>query len=163
MRAALSGLVVALALAGGCISAQERKDYYQAQLDAMRERKPLLEIEAKDGEELRISGLKTLRVYAPNGEAVQQLRDQAAEAAREGLGIAGAVATVYVGGEAAVGLADVVGKHAGHTLAVSGAGAGGVIGGGVALPQTATPVVVKPEIVTQPEPVIVNPVVVPSP
>lgn len=154
--------LAALALAGGCIGSGDREAYYQAQLAAIQAQKPLLELEAHEGQMIELRGVKRLVVSAPpsGGGQIQPLKDEWANVAINGVGVLGMAAGIYVAGEAAVSLADTVGKHAGHSLTVSGAGAGGVIGNGVAIPQTATPTVVNPVIVEQPEPVIVNPVVV---
>ncbi len=109
-------------LAAGCAGTQERVAYMQAQLKALemqlKGRKPILVIEAMPGQELKITGLKRLAVYAPRSTnpgspLIKQYRDPWANVVTNGLGVVGAVAGIYVGGQAAVELADTVGRHAG--------------------------------------------------
>ncbi|KIX15042.1 hypothetical protein [Dethiosulfatarculus sandiegensis] len=109
----LLALITVMAIASGCASKEEKLAYYQANIEAAKHQKPLLLLEAKEGQDIQLKGVKSLVVYAPRSGGITQYRDEAAALAREGLGIAGTVAGIYFGGQVAVALADTVGKHSG--------------------------------------------------
>ena len=117
-------ILAALAAASGCASTEEKQAFMDAQLRALEMQKPLLYLKAKPGESIELKGVEELAVYAPlgggnGGGLVQQHKSEWAPVAREGLGLLGMLGGIYYGGEAAVRLADVVGKNAGTHIAGS--------------------------------------------
>jgi hypothetical protein len=124
-------LVLALGLAG-CASKEEIMAYYDAQIQAHQakaaveaNKKPLLMIEAKEGEDISFTGVKALVVYVPNmdngkGYKVDQFKDPAYSVGTTVLGIAAGVAGIYLSGQNMVDLANAVGQHAGHNTNVGG-------------------------------------------
>jgi len=109
-------LAGAAILAAGCASTEEKQAYIDAQLKALSQQKPLLELRAKPGEAIELKGVEALLVHAPVGGGnglIRQHQNEWAPVLREGLGLAGMVAGIYYGGEAAVRLADTVGRNAG--------------------------------------------------
>ncbi len=124
---------LALALAAsGCASKQEVLAYYEAQVKAAQAkaaveaaRKPLLMIQAKDGEDISFTGVKAFIVYAPthddgSGWTVRQHKDPAYSVGTTVLGIAAGVAGLYLSGQNMVDLANAVGAHAGHNTTIGG-------------------------------------------
>ncbi|MCB2186927.1 MAG: hypothetical protein KQJ78_10950 [Deltaproteobacteria bacterium] len=112
-------LVVVLAVALGslgCLSAEERAAFYKAQIDYAAQQKPMIRMVAKEGEQITLAGVKEFEVYGP-GNPMQQLHDEWAGVAKDGIGTVGAAGTsvlgLYFGGEAAVALVDAAGRHAG--------------------------------------------------
>ncbi|MCA1905929.1 MAG: hypothetical protein LDL11_04985 [Desulfarculus sp.] len=111
-------LLMATLLTAGCASGEEKAAYLNAQLEALRLQKPLLELRAKPGEQIELKGVEALLVHAPlgggsGGGLVRQHQNEWAPVAREGLGILGVVGGIYFAGEKAVQLAETVGKSAG--------------------------------------------------
>jgi hypothetical protein len=100
----------------GCATAEEKQAYMNAQLDALKLQKPLLLLRAKSGESIELRGVEELAVHAPvnaqNG-LIRQHQSEWAPVLREGLGIIGTVGGIYYGGQAAVQLADSIGRSAG--------------------------------------------------
>ena len=132
----LAGLV--MGSLAGCAGKEEQTAYMQAQLQALALQKPLLEIEGFKDQPIVF---KKLTVYAPGQGQIQQYVDPWANVATNALGVLGAVGGIWVGGDAAVRLADTVGKHASAVYTHS-------------YNQTAPPP--EPVIVTQPEPIVVK-------
>ncbi len=149
-------LLVLAALAGlvGCSSKEEVLAYYQANLEAIKAQKPLVELEAQPGQE--ITGLKALRVYAPqaSGGRVAQHEDPGWKVLGQGVGAAAAVGGAWVALDGANKLAGTVGAVAGHNTSAptyAPSGQGGVIvnsPNAIQTPSTVTPapVVVPPVI-----------------
>ena len=79
MIAIFATLIAALALTG-CVHnkwrADEAKAYTSAQAQALAAQKPILSIEAIDGETIEFKGIKKLLVYAPSNATVQALPQQ---------------------------------------------------------------------------------------
>lgn len=142
-------LLAAIALVVGCASNPSAEQaYYQAA--SAEQGRPLVELVAEPGQ--AITGLQSLRVYAPStAGGVRQYQKQyhpawgiAASAVQIGL-------PIYLGGKAAVDLADSVGKSV-------GAVARDVVVVDQPAPITVDPVIVEqPAPVTQPSPIIVGP------
>lgn len=139
MKAVLA--VLMLALVAGCSNNPTAEQaYYQAA--AAQQDRPMVELVAEPGQ--AITGLQSLKIYAPNQGGVQQYRKQY-HPAWSILGNALQIGLpVYLGGKAAVDLADTVGRRVGD-----------VARDVTVVEQPA------PTIVTQPDPTIVDPVVVP--
>lgn len=118
--------------ASGCASKEEVLAYYDAQVKAQQakanaeaQKRPLLLIEAKDGQDVSFTGLKTLAVYAPTcddgkGTQIAQHKDPAYSVGTTVLGIAAGVAGIYLSGQNMVDLANAVGQHAGGNTTVQG-------------------------------------------
>jgi hypothetical protein len=134
-EACLSVLVALLvvALLAGCASKEEVLAYYNAQVlaqqakaNAEMARKPLLRIEAKEGQDISFTGLKAIEVYAPtytdsNSKAlVAQHRDPIYDAGTTVLSIMAGVAGIYLSGQNMIDLASAVGNAAGHNTTVQG-------------------------------------------
>lgn len=105
----LAALVVA-----GCATDKDYAAYLAAQSAenqrAMANQKPLVKITAQPG--VPITGLESVEVYAPtSAPVVQQARaNEWAGVAQTALGVVGTVAGIRAAGQAAVGLADSVGR-----------------------------------------------------
>ena len=129
-------LAAAVVFLSGCASNSDAiRAHYEAQ--AAAHSRPLVELEAQDGQTITLHGVRRFVVNAPGGE-VQQYREQhhpawsiVSDAIRIG-------APIYLGGQAAIGLADVVGRRVGD-------------------------VSMSPTVVTQPPPLVVDPVIVEQP
>ncbi|MCA1988701.1 MAG: hypothetical protein LDL07_06080 [Desulfarculus sp.] len=110
-------------LAAGCASGEEKAAYLNAQLEALRLQKPILELRAQPGQQIELKGVEALLVHAPlgggGGGLVRQHQNEWAPVAREGLGILGVVGGIYFAGEKAVQLAETVGKSAGTHISGS--------------------------------------------
>lgn len=154
MRQILIVLIIALSLTACASAPSNEASFYDAQRAwAERVQMPLVELTAQPGQD--ITGLQSLRVYAPPGggqaQVVQQYRAPqhpawgiAADALRIGL-------PIYLGGRAAVDLADTVGRRVGE------------VARDVTVVEPPAPVIVPgpdPVIVEQPAPIIVDPVIV---
>ena len=106
-------LLVALFIAG-CASSGDYTKYVAAQQEANRQavdaQKPLVRLTAQPGQ--AITGLASLEVYTPTAAPViQQARpNEWVGIMGQGLSILGTVASLKVSGDAAIGLADSVGK-----------------------------------------------------
>lgn len=107
-------VLVCLALAAGCATMEEKKAYYDANVQMAKLQKPLLLMKAKPGEHIELKGVEELAVYAPGQRGVTQYKDEAIQAAKDAAGVIGAIAGVYVGGEAAVRLVEAAGRAAGN-------------------------------------------------
>ena len=96
--------------------------WYQRQADMAKLRKPILVLEAYDGKDINLVGVKRLEVWGSDGNVtnLKIYESQWAKMWREWGGIAGMLGGIYVGGQVAVDLADTVGKHAGRNIAVGG-------------------------------------------
>lgn len=119
-RVALCLAVILLALAGaGCASDAQIQAYYDANATARMEQRPVLEIVARQGEDISFTGVEVVRVYG-RPDNVPQHRDYTAERAiglgHSAIGAAGALGTVWVGGQVAVDLADTVGRTSQGTV-----------------------------------------------
>jgi hypothetical protein len=126
-------VILLLAIAGsGCASKEEVLAYYEAQVLAQQakatveaQKKPLLRIEAKEGQDISFTGLKSLEVYAPtcgDGKSYQvaQHKDPAYSVGTTVLSIAAGVAGIWLSGQNMVDLANAVGQHAGRNTTVHG-------------------------------------------
>lgn len=122
-------LLMAALLTAGCASSEEKTAYLNAQLEALKLQKPILELRAKPGESIELKGVEALLVHAPLGGGaggqIRQHQNEWAPVAREGLGILGVVGGIYFAGEKAVQLAEVVGKNAGTQITGSFNNSGG--------------------------------------
>lgn len=139
-------LLAAIALIVGCANNPSAEQaYYQAA--AAEQGRPLVELIAEPGQ--AITGLQSLRVYAPQtGGGVRQYQKQyhpawgiAASAVQIGL-------PIYLGGKAAVDLADSVGRSV------------GAVARDVVVVEQPAPTIVDPVIVEQPPanpPIVVGP------
>lgn len=113
MKTLLLIITAALALSG-CATDGNYREYLAAQADANRqaaaEQKPLVRLTAQPGQS--ITGLQSLEVYTPTAASViQQSRpNEWAAVAGQALGVVGTVAGIRAAGQAAVGLADSVGR-----------------------------------------------------
>lgn len=171
MRTIVLGLCVALLSA--CSNSGDFRSYLEAQERlstlAVQNRKPLVEITAHEGQ--AITGLQSLRVYAPDvasAPQVQQARpNEWASVADRALGVVGQGLGLKLGGAAAIGLAREVGRAANH-------GYGYVNPPPIIAPDPIIVPAPDPIIVPSPEPVIVpapapiviqppDPIIVPSP
>ena len=107
-------VVSAMLMLAGCASSGDYKQYVAAQQEANRlatdAQKPLVRLTAQPGQ--AITGLASLEVYTPTAAPViQQARpNEWVGVLGQGLGIIGTVASLKVSGDAAIGLADSVGK-----------------------------------------------------
>ncbi len=122
--------LLAAVLAAGCASSEEKTAYLNAQLEALKLQKPILELRAKAGESIELKGVEALLVHAPldggnGGGLVRPHQNEWAPVAREGLGILGVVGGIYFAGEKAVQLAEVVGRNAGAQITGSFNNSGG--------------------------------------
>jgi|GEM_PF-2765161 len=123
-------LLMAALLTAGCASGEEKAAYLNAQLEALKLQKPILELRAQPGQQIELKGVEALLVHAPlgggNGNGlVRQHQNEWAPVAREGLGILGVVGGIYFAGEKAVQLAETVGKSAGTQISGSFNNSGG--------------------------------------
>ena len=118
-------VLVCLALAAGCASMEEKKAYYDANVQMAKLQKPLFLMKAKPGQHIELKGVEELAIYAPGQKGVEQYKDEAIQAARDAAGVIGAIAGIYVGGEAAVRLVDAAGKAAGTRITDSFNGGSG--------------------------------------
>lgn len=150
MKMIIAGLAVTVLAGCATPSADIARMHYDAQSRAAD--RPLVQMVALPGESIELKGVAQFSVYAPTGGngGVTQYR----EAHHPAWGLLGDAlrigAPIYLGGQAAIGLADVVGRRVGD----------------VALSPTVvnqpSPIVVEqppyndPVVVTQPEPVIVQ-------
>ena len=100
---------------GGCATTSDSKAYYEAALASMEFQKPLLLLEAKDGEKIELSGVKTLAVYAP-GHGLPQYVDPWTGVVRDGIVAVTGLGSVYLGLQGAVNLVDATGKIAGRNV-----------------------------------------------
>ena len=106
-------MLVTLFIAG-CATSGDYRQYVAAQAEANKlaadTQKPLVRITAQPGQ--AITGLASLEVYTPTAAPViQQARpNEWVGVLGQGLGIIGTVASLKVSGDAAIGLADSVGK-----------------------------------------------------
>jgi hypothetical protein len=112
--------VVAFSLVG-CAGDSDMQAYLKAQLDALDRQKPLVMLEAQPGQTMELKGVKSLVVYAPNGNAsqIRPLESQWAPVWREALRVAGVVGGIYYGGQALTNLAEAMGKNAGAHISGS--------------------------------------------
>ncbi len=118
-------ILLVLPVLTGCATMEEKKAYYDANVQMAKLQKPLLLIRAKQGQHIELKGVEELAVYAPGEKGVAQYRDEAIAAARDAAGVIGAIAGIYVGGEAAVRLVDAAGKAAGTHISGSFNGGSG--------------------------------------
>ena len=106
--------VFAMLTLAGCASSGDYKQYVAAQSEANKlavdTQKPLVRLTAQPGQ--AITGLASLEVYTPTAAPViQQARpNEWVGVLGQGLSILGTVASLKVSGDAAIGLADSVGK-----------------------------------------------------
>lgn len=106
-------LLITIFLAG-CTASGDYKQYLQAQGDANRvateSQKPLVRLTAQPGQ--AITGLSSLEVFMPTVmPVVQQARpSEWAGVLGQGISVLGSVAGIHAAGQAAVGLADSVGR-----------------------------------------------------
>jgi hypothetical protein len=139
--------LAALAILTGCAtSADHARAYYDAQAAAQANQRPLIRMEAHNGQDIVLAGVKRFEVYAPAGNS--QSLTQYREAHHPAWDILGQTlriaAPIYFAGEAAIGLADSVGRSVGAVAT--------------------SPTVVHADVVTQPAPLVVQqpPVLVPT-
>jgi hypothetical protein len=143
-------LLAALALTGCATSADHARAYYEAQAAAQAAERPLLRMEAREGETIMLAGVKKLEVWSPSSGALplapyREQHHPVWDLLGQTLRIA---APIYFAGEAAIGLADSVGRSVGVVAAA--------------------PTVVHADVVTQPAPLVVTqppyntPVLVPT-
>ncbi|GHU34240.1 hypothetical protein AGMMS50256_27600 [Betaproteobacteria bacterium] len=187
-------IVILLFVLSGCAST-DYNAYLQAQQRAFAEavsaQKPLVEIEAEPGQDIR--GLRAVRIYTPvQAPQVQQARpSEWAATIEKGLGVVGTVLGIKYATDGAVRLSDSVGRGAAaaypyvqtpqanvntfnntrtDTAQSQSIGGNGVLGSGTygTYDATSIPTVVTqppPVVVTQPPPVVVTqppPVIVPA-
>ncbi len=115
-------LLAALALfLAGCAGDSDKQAYLNAQISALEKQKPLWELEAQEGQNIELKGVKKIAVYAQGGGAgqIRALSSDWAPVVREGLGLLGMVGGIYFGGEQAVKLVEAVGKSAGAQISGS--------------------------------------------
>ena len=115
----MHALIIATAAltVAGCSTSGDYRDYLTAQYEASKlaaQQPPLFRLVAQEGQ--AISGLKSIEVFTPAAPAqIQQARpSEWAGVLGQGLSVVGALGGVYLGGEAAQGLAHVVGQSAGQ-------------------------------------------------
>ncbi len=126
MGVAVAGLC--LALLQGCVGGSA--DWYKAQLEAMDKRKPIFELKAKPGEKITLGGVESLIVWGDGANtSLAPYQDPWAPVVREGLGILGMGASLYLSGTQVVELADAVGRNAGTHISggISSDGQSGLI------------------------------------
>tara|TARA_R110002110_G_scaffold415835_1_gene657207 strand:+ start:26961 stop:27494 length:534 start_codon:yes stop_codon:yes gene_type:complete len=167
MKSILIAVAIAMAVTACASNPSAEQAYYQAA--AAEQGRPLVELVAEPGQ--AITGLQSLRVYAPQtGGGVRQYQKQyhpawgiAASAVQIGL-------PIYLGGKAAVDLADSVGKHVGavarDVVVVEQPDPTIVQTPDPVIVQQPGPVIVQqppPLVVDQPPPIIVDPVVIEQP
>ena len=149
-------LLAAIALIVGCANNPSAEQaYYQAA--AAEQGRPLVELVAEPGQ--AITGLQSLKVYAPQQGGVRQYQKQyhpawgmASTALQIGL-------PIYLGGKAAVDLADSVGRSVGAVARdVTVVDPVVVTQPDPTIVQMPDPVIVQPQ-----PPTIVDPVIVPAP
>jgi hypothetical protein len=144
-------MLAALAILTGCAtSADSARAYYDAQAAAQANQRPLIRMEAYEGKDIVLAGVKTFEVYAPaaSGQSLTQYRE-AHHPVWDILGQTLRIAApIYFAGEAAIGLADSVGRSVGAVAT--------------------SPTVVHADVVTQPAPLVVqqppynDPILVPT-
>ena len=106
-------MLLPLVLLAGCASGDYER-YVSAQSEANRQamegQRPLLRLTAQPGQP--ITGLASVEVYAPTqAPVIQQSRpNEWAAVVGQGIGVIGTVAGIKAAGDAAIGLADSVGK-----------------------------------------------------
>jgi hypothetical protein len=81
-----SGLLLSLALIAsavflvGCLHNEHRtnesKGYIDGQLSAIEKQKPIFELEAQEGQQITLGGVKALRVFAPKDTSIRALPQQ---------------------------------------------------------------------------------------
>lgn len=107
-------LLGSIMLLSACATTGDYQAYINAQATAIAQHqpKPLLVLEAHDGQ--AITGLKRVEVNMPgSAPVIQQARENEwARVLDRALGVVGTIGGVYVGGKAAVGLAKAVGEAA---------------------------------------------------
>lgn len=103
-------LVVGLAIFAvtGCMSAQEKKDLMAQAIEYAKQQQPRLSIK---GQNMTISGVSELVSYDPLPK-LDYPTSEWAPVANSGIAGLSTVAGVYVGGQAAIGLATAVGNSA---------------------------------------------------
>lgn len=110
----LVNTVIAVVFVSGCATSGDYQQYIQAQADANRlaieSQKPLVRLTAQPGQV--ITGLASVEVYAPAPiPVIHQARpNEWAGVVGQGLSIIGTVAGIKAAGDAAVNLAESVGK-----------------------------------------------------
>ncbi|AUN95866.1 hypothetical protein [Pseudazoarcus pumilus] len=155
----MKAIIVSLcaAMLAACSNSGDFRSYIEAQERlstlAVQNRKPLVEITAHEGQ--AITGLQSLKVYAPDAASapqVQQARpNEWASVADRALGVVGQGLGLKLGGAAAIGIAREVGKAANH---------------GYDYVNPPTVIAPDPVVVPPPDPVIVptpDPIIVPPP
>lgn len=88
-------VLLLMTLCSGCATTSDQKAYYDAALAAQLNQKPLLLLEAKDGEKIELSGVKTLAVYPPM-PGVHQYVDPWAGVVRDGIVAVSGLGAVYL-------------------------------------------------------------------
>lgn len=123
--AILSIFTLLLPVLPGCATMEEKKAYYDANVQMAKLQKPLFLMRAKAGQNIELKGVEEIAIYAPGEKGVTQYRDESIAAARDAAGVIGAIAGIYVGGEAAVRLVDAAGRAAGTQISNSFNGGSG--------------------------------------
>lgn len=128
VRLCLITALASLALAAGCAKGIDPNYAAYLKTAANKEQKPLVEIKAVPGQQ--ITGLASITVYAP-GQSVARLEQYKPPPPHPVWGVLGSairaasvVGSIWAAGDAAKGLANAVGKHAGHNTTISGTASG---------------------------------------
>jgi hypothetical protein len=153
------GMLFAVVVLTGCASTENYNRYLQAQSAAIKGQKPMLRITAQPGQP--ITGLASIEVYGP-GMSIQQEKDNEwARVVSSGLQVVGVVGGIVAAGRASEDLVNAVGGL-GITSSVVNTDNRTTDRHDIAnaYNQTATPTVVNPVVVTQPQPLVVQPQVV---
>jgi hypothetical protein len=99
-----------------CATTADQQAYYQAVKDVVANQKPLLAITAQPGQNVVISGLASMVVYAPNDKLPAQFVDPAVGVARDVIvGLTG-LGSVYLGLYGAEQIVKATGAIAGHNV-----------------------------------------------
>lgn len=83
--------------------------FVKGQVEAVEKQKPLFEMVAQEGEEITISGMKSMRVYAPRNSEIKQYISAAERIFINGMPLLAMVAQGFFNSEAMVKIVNAVG------------------------------------------------------
>lgn len=135
----LSVLILALCCLSlaACATTADQQAYYQAIKDVAENQKPLLAITAQPGQNVVISGMASMVVYAPNDKIPAQFVDPAVGVARDVIvGLTG-LGSVYLGLYGAEQIIRATGAIAGHNIGAPGMNYQNVTTGNIGSPNGA--------------------------
>ncbi len=156
----LLGALIPMTLLTGCASTDSYGRYLSAQSAAIKSQKPILKITAQPGQP--ITGLASIEVYGPGMNIQQEKDNEWARVVTAGIQTVGVVGGIVAAGQASQDLVNAVGGLGISSSVVTNTDNRTSDRHDIAnaYNQTATPTVVNPVVVTQPQPLVVQPQVV---